>query len=33
MNECGACDERIGGICEMYMCLTRDGVGGEGVSG
>ena len=20
----------VGGVCEMYMCLARDGVGGEG---
>ena len=23
----------VGGVCEMCMCLARDGVGGEGVSG
>ena len=23
----------VGGVCEMCMCLTRSGVGGEGVSG
>ena len=30
MDECGASDERTGGICEMCMCLARGGVGGEG---
>ena len=20
----------VGGVCELYMCLARDGVGGEG---
>ena len=24
---------RVGGVCEMCMCLARGGVGGEGVSG
>ena len=23
----------VGRVCEMYMCLARGGVGGEGVSG
>ena len=23
----------VGRVCHMCMCLTRDGVGGEGVSG
>ena len=23
---------RVGGACEMCMCLTRGGVGGEGMS-
>ena len=23
----------VGGVCDMYMCLARGGVGGEGVSG
>ena len=23
----------VGGVCDMCMCLARDGVGGEGVSG
>ena len=23
----------VGGVCEMCMCLARDGVGREGVSG
>ena len=23
----------VGGVCEMCMCLTLGGVGGEGVSG
>ena len=23
----------VGGVCDMCMCLTRGGVGGEGVSG
>ena len=23
----------VGGLCEMCMCLTRGGLGGEGVSG
>ena len=23
----------VGGFCEMYMCLARGSVGGEGVSG
>ena len=24
---------RVGGVCQMYMCLYRGGVGVEGVSG
>ena len=33
MDECGAWDERwdVGGLCEMCMCFSRGGVGGEGV--
>ena len=23
----------VGGVCEMFMCLARGGVGGEGESG
>ena len=23
----------VGGVCDMWMCLARGGVGGEGVSG
>ena len=23
----------VGGVCDMYMCLARGGVGREGVSG
>ena len=23
----------VGGVCDMYMCLARGGVGGEGVIG
>ena len=23
----------VGGVCDMCICLARDGVGGEGVSG
>ena len=23
----------VGGVCDMCMCLSRSGVGGEGVSG
>ena len=23
----------VGGVCDMFMCLARGGVGGEGVSG
>ena len=23
----------VGGVCDMYMCLARSGVVGEGVSG
>ena len=23
----------VGGVCDMCMCLSRGGVGGEGVSG
>ena len=24
---------RVGGVCEIYMCLARGGIGGDGVSG
>ena len=23
MGECGAWDEGVGGVCEMYICLAR----------
>ena len=23
----------VGGVCDLYMCLARGGVGGEGVNG